>query len=119
MIVDGKLPDADKAAGDSCNILPAIFGSNIKPSRPDMIVHSNDGVFAIRKDRWKWIEGVSVKAISPGIRKAHAGEFHEQLYNTQDAPSEANDVSAAHSEVALELRGLLTRYRDADYSRGS
>ncbi len=26
-----------------------------------MIVHSNDGVFAIRKGPWKWIEGVPVK----------------------------------------------------------
>ena len=117
MIVDGKLPAPDKAAGDSYNLLPAILGKNTSPLRPDMIVHSNDGVYAIRKGPWKWIEGVPVKALSPGIRKGHAAEFREQLYNTQEDPGETKDVSAAHPEVVHELRALLTRHRDGGYSR--
>ena len=117
MIVDGRVPAADQAAGDSYDILPAILGNNTSPLRPDMIVHSNDGVYAIRKGPWKWIEGVPVKAISPGIRKGHADELREQLYNTHDDPSETTDVSAAHPEVTQELRALLNQQRDSGHSR--
>ncbi len=117
MIVDGKPPAPEQAAGDSFNILPAILGSSTVPLRKDMILHSNDGVFAIRKGPWKWIEGVPVKEISPAVRKGHAEEFREQLYDVHDDPSETKDVSAAHPEVVRELRTLLNQYRDSGHSR--
>jgi arylsulfatase A len=117
-IVGEKLPPADQGAEDSVNILPALLGEQTKaPLRPDMIVHSNDGVFAIRKGPWKWVEGVPVKQISPGLRKAHASEFQRQLFNLQDDPKETTDVSAQHPEVVKDLEALLNRYRDGGYSR--
>ncbi len=88
-----------------------------KPLRPDMIVHSADGVFAMRKGPWKWIEGVPADEIKPGARKAKADEFHRQLYNVKDDPAETNDVSAAQPEVVKELEALLNRYRNAGHSR--
>jgi arylsulfatase A-like enzyme len=91
-IVGEKLPAANKAAEDSHNILPAILGRNV--SRPDMIVHSADGVFAIRRGPWKYIEGIPADDIKPGVRKTRADEFRAQLYNLQDDPAETKDVSA-------------------------
>jgi arylsulfatase A len=117
-IVGQKLPPADKGAEDSVNILPALLGEQTKaPLRADMVIHSNDGVFAIRKGPWKWIEGVPVKQISPALRKAHATEFQRQLFNLKDDPKETTDVSAQHPEVVAELEALLNRYRDRGYSR--
>jgi arylsulfatase A len=117
-IVGEKLPPADKTAEDSYNILPAILGeSYAKPLRPDMIVHSSDGVFAIRKGPWKWIEGVPVDEIKPAVRKSRAEEFHPQLYNLKEDPAETKDVSAAHPDVVKELEPLLERYRAGGYSR--
>ncbi|MBM3858932.1 MAG: arylsulfatase [Verrucomicrobia bacterium] len=117
-IVGEKLPAASKAAQDSYNILPAILGkSSGKPLRADMIVHSADGVFAIRRGPWKYIEGIPVDNIKPGIRKTRADEFRAQLYNLQDDPAETKDVSAQHPDVVKELVALLDRYRDGDYSR--
>jgi arylsulfatase A len=116
-IVGEELPASSVAAEDSRNFLPAILGQQVKPIREDMIVHSSDGVFAIRKGPWKWIEGVPVEEIKAGVRKARADEFREQLYKTQDDPSETKDVSAGHPEVVKELRALLNRYRDGGYSR--
>jgi arylsulfatase A-like enzyme len=116
-VVGEKLPDASKAAEDSHSFLPALLGDTSKPIRDDMIVHSADGVFAIRKGPWKWIEGVPVDEIKPGARKAHADEYHEQLYNTHDDPAETKDVSAEHPEIVKELRALLNRYRNGGYSR--
>ena len=116
-IVGEKLPAAAQAAEDSRNFLPAILGDPAQPTRDDMIVHSSDGVFAIRKGPWKWIEGVPVDEIKAGARKAHADEFRPQLYNTHDDPAETRDVSAQHPEIVQELTALLNRYRDGGYSR--
>jgi len=117
-IVGDKLPAASQAAEDSHNILPAILGEKYAaPLRPDLIVHSADGVFAIRKGPWKWIEGVPVEDIKPGARKARAAEYKAQLYNLKDDPAETTDVSAAHPQVVQELSALLERYRAGGYSR--
>jgi arylsulfatase A-like enzyme len=99
-------------------MLPALLGEKYDaPLRPDMITHSNDGVFAIRKGPWKWIEGVPVPQISPAARKGHAPEFHRQLYNLQDDPTETKDVSEQHPEVVKELEALLNRQRGAGHTR--
>ncbi len=117
-IVGEKLPAANKGAEDSYSILPAILGEQRSaPLRPDIIVHSSDGVFAIRKGQWKWIEGIPVEDIKPGARKARAEEYHPQLYDLQNDPAETKDVSAAHPDVVKELSGLLDRYREGGYSR--
>ncbi len=64
-IVGEPLPAAAQAAEDSYNFLPAILGQSSQPVRGAMIVHSSDGVFAIRKGPWKWIEGVPVDDVLP------------------------------------------------------
>ncbi|HEY3900054.1 MAG TPA: sulfatase-like hydrolase/transferase [Chthoniobacter sp.] len=117
-IVGQQLPPADKAAEDSYNFLPALLAEKYDgPIRPDMIVHSNDGVFAIRRGPWKWIEGVPVPQISPAVRKGHAQEFHPQLYNLVEDPLETKDVSAQHPEIVKELSTLLHEQRDAGHTR--
>lgn len=117
-IVGDPLPEAAKGAEDSYNILPAILGdADKKPARESMIVHSSDGVFAVRKGPWKWIEGVPVEDIKPAVRKSHAVEFKEQLYNLQEDPGETKDVLAEHPDIAKEMAALLNRYRDGGYSR--
>jgi hypothetical protein len=87
------------------------------PGREDLIVHSADGVFALRKGRWKWIEGVPVEEIKDGVRKSRKEQFRPQLYDTAADPAETKDVSAEHPEVVAELKDLLRRYRDGGFSR--
>jgi arylsulfatase A-like enzyme len=117
-ITGAQLPPSDKGAEDSRNLLPALLDQgDVQPPRSDMILHSNDGVFAIRKGPWKWIEGVPVKQINPAVRKAHAAEFVRQLYNIQEDPGEMKDVGAQHPEVVQELEALLNRYRNEGHSR--
>jgi len=117
-IVGAPLPAADQAAEDGFNILPALLGTvGAQPARKDLIVHSADGVFAIRRGAWKWIEGIPVDAIKPGARKARAAEHKAQLYNLHDDPGETRDVSVEHSAVVKELSALLERYREGPYSR--
>jgi hypothetical protein len=116
-VLGEELPPVDQAAEDSRSFLPAILGDPARPIREDMIVHSSDGVFAIRKGPWKWIEGKPVDRIKQSARKAHADQFRPQLYNTHDDPAEANDLSTAQPEVVKELSALLDRYRNGGYSR--
>jgi arylsulfatase A-like enzyme len=114
-ILGDKLPAANAGAEDSFNVLPALLGEKIeKRLRPDMIVHSADGVFAIRQGPWKWIEGQSTKPQPP---KARAAEFRPQLYNLKNDPAETTDVSAQHPDVVKNLAALLDRYRDGGFSR--
>ena len=117
--ITGKaLPPAADAAEDSYNILPALLGqTHEKPARETMIVHSSDGVFAIRKGPWKWIEGIPATGSKRGSRKPPAAGFQPELYNTVEDVAETQDVLKQHPEVAQELSALVERYRSGGYSR--
>jgi arylsulfatase A len=116
-ILGESLPALDKGAEDSRSFLPALLGEPGAIGRSDLIVHSADGTFAIRKGPWKWVEGVPVDEISDNARRSHKEQFHPQLYHTVDDPAETRDVSAGHPEVVAKLKDLLRRYRDGGYSR--
>lgn len=116
-IVGEPLPPATVGAEDSRSFLPALLGDAAAKPREDIIVHSADGVFAIRKGPWKWIEGVPVDETKAGARKLRADQYREQLYNTAEDPAETQDVSGEHPEVVKELRARLNRYRNGGYSR--
>jgi len=116
-IVGTPLPAKQAGAEDSRSFLPVLTGPADVPGREDLIVHSADGVFALRKGRWKWIEGVPVEEIKDGVRKSRKEQFRPQLYDTAADPAETKDVSAEHPEVVAELKDLLRRYRDGGFSR--
>ncbi|MFZ5828763.1 MAG: sulfatase family protein [Planctomycetota bacterium] len=127
-IVGHELPPAGEAAEkmaaeDSFSVLPAMLGQQYKgPLRPHLIVHSADGVFAIRQDGWKWIEG---KPFTGDVKdkkkkappKSRAEEFQEQLYNLTADPSEQSDQLSAAAEKAASLRELLNEQRQRPTTR--
>jgi arylsulfatase A len=116
-IVGEPLPKVNVGAEDSRSFLPVLLGENQAKGREDMIIHSADGNFAIRKGPWKWIEGIPVDEIKDGVRKSRKDQFRAQLYNTEADPAESKDISAQHPEIVAELKDLLRRYRDGGYSR--
>ena len=116
-IVGTPLPAKEAGVEDSRSFLPVLLGSANAKGREDMIIHSADGVFAVRKGRWKWIEGVPVEEIKDGVRKIRKDQFRSQLYDTVADPAEKKDVSGEHPEVIAELKDLLRRYRDGGFSR--
>ncbi len=116
-IVGAPLPTKETGAEDSRSFLPVLLGTEGAQGREDMIVHSADGNFAIRKGRWKWIEGVPVDEVKDGARKARRTQFQPQLFDLDADPAETKDVSAGHPDVVAELKDLLRRYRDGGYSR--
>jgi arylsulfatase A-like enzyme len=117
-IVGAPLPAKEAGAEDSRSFLPALIpGAAEAKGREDLIVHSADGVFALCKGRWKWIEGVPVDEIADGARKARRTQHRSQLYDLVADPAETKDVSAEHPDVVAELKDLLRRYRDGGFSR--
>ena len=112
------LPKVSEGAEDSHDISKAWLGEKYEGAlRPDVIVHSADGVFAIRKGPHKWIEGVPADDVKPAAKKAHAIQFKPQLYDLKADIAEASEVSAQHVDVVKDLAALLNRYRDGGYSR--
>jgi hypothetical protein len=82
-----------------------------------VIVHSADGVFAIRKGSHKWIEGVPADDVKPAAKKAHTAQYQRMLFDLKNDIAEEKEISAQHPEILKELEALLKRYRDGGYSR--
>ena len=111
-IVGTPLPAKNKGAEDSRSFLPVLTGAADVKGREDMIVHSADGVFAVRKGRWKWIEGVPVDEIKDAVRRANKDQFRSQLYDTVADPAETKDISASSKK-----RSWIKTNRQTSYPR--
>lgn len=117
-ITGAALPKASEGAEDSHDVSKAWLGEKYEGSlRPDVIVHSADGNFAIRKGSYKWIEGVPADDVKPAAKKAHAAQFRPQLFDLKNDIAEEKEISANHADVVDDLKALLNRYRDGGYSR--
>jgi len=112
-LVNVPLPDPKVGGEDSFSFLPALLGKSAsKPSREALVLHSGSGVFAVRKGRWKWIEGIPVKR--PG--KATPRTVQE-LYDLSKDPAEKKNLVQEHPEVVNELRAFLNTTRNKGSSR--
>ena len=102
---------------DSFDLMPLLRTRKMTETRPAIIHHSLDGMFAIRKGQWKLIEGLGSGGFTPPKRSAAAeGQPDCQLYDLAEDPSESNSVAVEHPKVVEELRALLQRYREAGRS---
>ena len=115
--------DPATTAPDSYNVLEAFTGQRARaatPLRPDMILQSASGVYAIRSGPWKWVEGIA--ATAPGKKKKAADgpkgeQYKPQLFHLADDPGETRDVAAQHPEVVQRLSALLREQRERAHSR--
>lgn len=117
-ITGAALPKVSEGAEDSHDVSKAWLGAKHgSPIRPDVIVHSADGNFAIRKGSHKWIEGIPADDVKPAAKKIHADQFKPQLYDLKADIAETSDLAAREPAMVKELEVLLNRYRDGGYSR--
>ena len=106
------------AGEDSYNILPALCGENLsEPIREAIVHHSIDGTFAIRKGKWKMIQGTG----SGGWTKSDEPprEIKGQLYNMDDDPQEEKNLWAQQPEIIQQLEQLLVKYQTQGRSRST
>ena len=110
-------PPANVGAEDSFSFLPALLNQPHEPARSSMIDHSADGVFAVRRGPWKYVEGKPADGVKAAALKARRLQMKPQLYHLVDDPAETRDVSTANPEVVKELAGLLDQARAAGRTR--
>ncbi len=105
------------SAGDSYNVLPEILGQNLESNDDQArVLHSVSGIFAIRKGKWKLIEGT--KGSGSGAINPSADSLSNvgQLYDLETDPYEKNDLFSQHPEIVLELQKLLLDIKNKDQS---
>ena len=107
-ITGAKIPNG--AAEDSVNMLPALLDRNTtgKPLREAIVHHSSNGVFAIRKGKWKLILNTEG---SGGWPPPRGGEPKPgtpgQLYDLQTDPGEKHNLWQQLPAIVDPLRSLL------------
>ena len=106
------------AAEDSYSILPALLGQPVDgPVREATVLHSADGMFAIRQGPWKLIDGQGPGSANYGDWQPAPEDPPGQLYNLADDVSEQQNVYNQQPEVVARLKELLEKYKHQGYSR--
>ncbi len=104
----------DSAAVDSYDLLPALEETRgDHPLREAVVHHSIDGMFAVRRGKWKLVLGRGSGGWS-GIGKPD--DPPEQLYDMQQDPKEENNQYGQHPEIVAEFTALLHKYQEAGRS---
>ncbi|SDF40095.1 Arylsulfatase A [Dyadobacter soli] len=106
----------DRNAGqDSFSFLPVLRNaSDTTPVRPSIIHHSIDGMFAIRRGKWKFIDG---KGSGGWSSKGQASDPEGQLYDIYNDPQETSNLFAKQPEIVKELKALLEKQKSQGYTR--
>ena len=101
----------DDAGTDS--FLPTLLGNPKKQRpRPAMIHHSLHGLFAIRENEWKLVEGLGSGGFSEPVQvEAVEGTSGIQLYNLVNDPAETNNIADKHPQIVAQLKKRLKQIK--------
>ncbi|MHC4518402.1 MAG: sulfatase-like hydrolase/transferase [Planctomycetota bacterium] len=114
-IVGSDLPP--DAAEDSVSLLHHLLGRPAAGlSREAVVHHSGNGVFAIRRGKYKFIDGVG-----SGGWSGKGDGLPGQLYDLERDPAEQNNLydDSTYRSIVSDLRSLLERYKRQGRSRPS
>ncbi|SDD65649.1 sulfatase family protein [Niabella drilacis] len=105
-------PIKDHEAEDSYNLYPLLANPGFSGSiRSDVVMHSIDGSFSIRKNNWKLeLCPGSGGWSAPRSNANTEGLPPVQLYNLSNDIEEKNNVQAQHPRVVKKLTDLLIGY---------
>jgi arylsulfatase A-like enzyme len=111
-LTSGEVLPPQKSAADSYSFYDELVGKrNESAVRPHMVVNSVNGVMAIRKGPWKFIEGVAAKKLNEGQKKHLAKELEPQLYNLEKDISETKNLINEYPKIYKELQESLDNIR--------
>ncbi len=92
-IIDFDLPP--NAAEDSFSLAPVLRSAAAQVDRPEIIHHSAQGRFAIRRKDWK--------LVMPFRNSSY------ELYQLADDPEETHNVVDQHPEIVEQMRSAISR----------
>ncbi|MDO5968706.1 sulfatase-like hydrolase/transferase [Flavivirga aquimarina] len=110
-------PNVESGAEDSYNLWPAYLSNKVTPIREAIVHHSFNGMFSIRKDKWKYTPNLGSGGFTkPKSIKPKANEASGTLYDMVNDPEEKNNLYKDYPEVVKELEQLLKKYKKQGYS---
>ena len=111
-MVSGEVLPPTEAGADSYSFYDELMGNrNETAVRPHMVLNNVQGVVAIRKGPWKYIEGVPAQELNEGQQKFLADQLTPQLYNLEKDISETQDLISDYPEVYKDLQKTLDEIR--------
>ena len=110
----------DDVGEDSFNLLPALLAEkSVGPMRDAIVLHSGNGVFAIRQGSWKLIQGLGSGGFSQPVKVQPTSDGPKgQLYNLAEDIAETNNLYLAKPDLVERLTVVLEKYRREGRSRG-
>ena len=108
-----------EAGEDSYSFAPVLTGEGSKASmRKSLVLHSGNGVFALRRGSWKLVQGLGSGGFTaPATLKPLPGGPTGQLYHLAEDPVEASDRYETEPAKVVELSRELDQIRNAGRSR--
>ena len=97
---------------EGVSLLPAFAGDRLNRKNP--IYWEHEGNRAIRRGKWKYIDG---KGSGGWSSKGDASEPEGQLYDIENDPSETANLFEKQPEIAKELKTLLEKQKAQGYTR--
>ena len=103
---------SNEEAPDSQSFLRATIGDRSGRSRRHLVLHSADGMFALRVGQWKYIEGLGSGGFTQParIKPTHGGP-QGQLYDLAADPGETNNLWLLRPELRENMARLLNSIR--------
>ncbi len=112
-LVDYNLKNNE--AEDSYSFLPILKGQTIEKTLREATVHHGvDGMFSIRKGKWKFIDG---KGSGGWTLRAAGIKIPGQLYDMSEDIEEKNNLYTKKPNVVKKLKILLEKYKSQSNSR--
>jgi arylsulfatase A len=102
------------AGPDSYDFWP-LMSQNKPVVRPSIIHHSDGGMFAIRKGKWKFIDGIGSGGWSAKDPQDNAPG---QLYDMEHDERETTNLYNKYPDIVKELKDLLELQKAQGYSVG-
>lgn len=101
--------EMDSETGDdSFSFLPVLNGETDNPVRQTMVHHSSRGMYSIRTDEWKFIDGLGSGGFTePYFEEQQNGEASGQLYRVKSDSLESENIYMQHPDKATELQETL------------
>ncbi|MCX8229123.1 MAG: sulfatase-like hydrolase/transferase [Planctomycetota bacterium] len=112
----GAIPDVGQAE-DSKSLLPQLLGEKNPNPRQSLVHHSGAGMFALRSENWKLIDGLSSGGFTRpqvGLAEINTPEANQavgQLYDLDDDPAEKNNLWLSQTKKVQALQRQLQEIR--------
>jgi arylsulfatase A len=98
---------------DSFSFLPVLNGDLHHSTRSSMIHHSSRGMYSVRSDEWKYIEGLGSGGFTaPYSEEAQPGAAQGQLYHLTQDSLEGSNLYLRFPDKVTDLSAILQKAKE-------